>query len=77
MPSFRAAWQIWKARAHDIGQFQSRLLLTVFYFTVFVPFAVLTRLVGDPLRLRTSTRDTDWVAWEARDSSLDAARRQF
>ena len=74
---FRAAWQTWKTRAHDIGQFQSRLLLTVFYFTVFVPFAVLTRLMGDPLRLRKRTRDTDWRAWEARDSSIDAARRQF
>jgi len=77
MPIFRTAWQTWKTRAHDVGQFQSRLLLTVFYFTVFVPFAVLTRLLGDPLRLRRNMRDTDWCEWTARDSSIDAARRQF
>jgi hypothetical protein len=73
----RAAWHAWKACAHDIGQFQSRALLTVFYFTVFVPFAMVTRLFGDPLRLRLDGRKTDWSEWTAHDSSIEAARRQF
>jgi hypothetical protein len=73
----RAAWHAWKARAHDIGEFQSRVLLTVFYFTVLVPFALLTRLFSDPLRLRRGTPDTAWCECAARDSGIDATRRQF
>jgi len=77
MKPVRAAWQVWKARAHDIGQFQSRVLLTVFYFTIFVPFALLMRLFGDPLHLRRGTRNTNWCEWAAREPGIDAARRQF
>jgi hypothetical protein len=72
----RDAWHAWKARAHDIGEFQSRVLLTAFYFTVFVPFALLTRLFSDPLRLRLGSRDTDWCDVAAPDASIEAARRQ-
>jgi hypothetical protein len=77
MTPVRAAWQVWKARAHDIGQFQSRVLLTVFYFTIFVPFALVMRLFSDPLLLRRGTRSTNWCEWPAREAGLDAARRQF
>jgi hypothetical protein len=73
----RAAWNAWKSRTHDIAEFQSRFLLTVFYFTVLVPFALLTRLFSDPLRLRRHAPGTAWCTWAARDSSIDAARRQF
>jgi dihydrodipicolinate synthase/N-acetylneuraminate lyase len=74
----RAAWNGWKARARDIGDFQSRLLLTIFYFTVLAPFAVLMRLFGDPLRLRPRAPGTAWCERTAGHSaSIDAARSQF
>ena len=73
----RAAWKGWKARARDIGDFQSRLLLTIFYFTVLAPFAVLMRLFSDPLRLRPRAPGTAWSERTAGDSaSIDAARSQ-
>jgi hypothetical protein len=73
----RAAWGGWKARAHDIGSFQSRALLTVFYFTALVPFALILRLTGDPLGLGRRGAETAWGGWVPRDSSLEGARRQF
>lgn len=73
----REARRVWSASVHDIGDFQSRVVLTAFYFTVFVPFAVLTRLFSDPLRLRHRAPGTDWQAWVNRDSDVNAARRQY
>ena len=61
----------------SIGDFQSRLLLTVFYFTVALPFGILTRLVIDPLRLRHRPTTSGWTARQPIDSDLASARRQF
>jgi hypothetical protein len=72
----RAPGSAWSARLHDIGNFQSRALLTVFYFTVFVPFAVITRVFRDPLRLKPQT-GTGWQPWDERESGLDGARQQY
>ena len=53
----------------------SRTLLTILYFAVLGPFAVLYRLFADPLHLRRRPRG-NWTAWEDRNSSLSAAKRQ-
>ena len=45
-----AAWSRWKAFAHRIGSFQARLLLTIVYFTLVVPFASILRLTSHPFR---------------------------
>jgi hypothetical protein len=71
----RAAGRVWQARAHDIGNFQSRLLLTVFYFTVMAPFAVAVRLFSDPLQRRP--RMTGWNEWTHQPTDLAGARRQY
>lgn len=44
-------WEKWKSLARRAATFQARVLLTVFYYTVVVPFALATKAVGDPLRL--------------------------
>lgn len=76
MVMLRRAWTAWKELAGYIGEFQARLLLTVFYFTVAVPFGVLARVV-DPLRLRTRGQRSAWVLRPPREENLSAARRQF
>lgn len=77
MGIMRTAWDGWKARARDIADFQSRLLLTIFYFTVLVPFGLLTRLSRDPLRLHRRTSETAWCPRPATDATVEGARRQF
>jgi hypothetical protein len=51
-PLLRALWSRWKVIARAIGNFQARVILTLFYFVVVPPFAALLRLHRDPLRLR-------------------------
>ncbi len=43
-------WSAWKRVARRIGDFQARLILTVFYYTLFAPFALAARLAGKPQR---------------------------
>ena len=57
------------------GNMLSRVFLTLLYFLVLGPFAIVYRLVADPLRLRRPTKG-NWADWEARNETIHAARRQ-
>ena len=57
------------------GTMLSRTLLTVLYFLVLGPFAVVYRLVADPLHLRRQAKG-NWTAWASANNSLEAARKQ-
>ncbi len=74
---FGRLWRGWLEIARYFGDFQSRLLLTLFYFTVFVPFGTALRLFGDPLRLRRPPEASGWEARAVQDVDLPASRRQF
>jgi tRNA A37 threonylcarbamoyladenosine synthetase subunit TsaC/SUA5/YrdC len=51
----RAAWNAWRRLARRIGDIQARILLTLFYYVVLGPFAlVLGKATGVPLVLNTS-----------------------
>jgi hypothetical protein len=51
------------------------VLLFVLYFGLLGPFALLYRLVADPLHLRRRPQG-NWSAWESANDTLQAARRQ-
>jgi hypothetical protein len=70
-------WAGWKAIAHKIGNFQSRVLLNVFYFLILSPFALGVRLFADPLRIRRQTH-SHWLHKET-DLAIasEKGRRQF
>lgn len=70
-------WRGWAEIAGYFGDFQARLLLTIFYFTVFVPFALITRRLVDPLRLRRPPAGTNWSARLPHEADLQASRQQF
>jgi hypothetical protein len=57
------------------GNMLSRVFLTLLYFLVLGPFALVYRLVADPLRLRRPS-DGNWWSWKADNETLKAARRQ-
>lgn len=73
--AFRA-WERWKVVAHAIGTFQARVLLSVFYFLVVPPFALIVK-VKDPLGLRRRKRAGGWIERPVVDVSFESARRQF
>lgn len=71
-------WEWWKPVAHKIGNFNARVILTVFYFTLFVPFALLVKYATDPLRIKTKTRK-GWIhrTEQTMNDPLERARKQF
>ena len=78
LPVHKRIWQWWVPIAHKIGNFQARLILTVFYFTMLVPFALLVKLFTDPLRIKPKTKK-GWIDRdnEQVDDLLERARKQF
>jgi hypothetical protein len=46
------AWTRWTKVAHVVGNVQARILLTLFYFVIAPPFALVVKLLHDPLALR-------------------------
>lgn len=71
----RALWAGWKVVAHAIGNFQAKLLLSLFYFIVMPPFAMIVKLFKDPLQLRRSGRASGWV--ERAEPAPSNPTRQF
>jgi hypothetical protein len=85
----RIAWQRWTIVGEVYGDFQARLFAALFYFTIFVPFALGVRLLSDPLRLRGTKKkrlrgtkkkkrkNGSWLHRAPVGNTLDDARRQF
>lgn len=57
------------------GHMMSRTLLSVLYYLVLGPFALVYQLVCDPLHLKRR-RAGNWTAWTSRNDTLARARRQ-
>jgi hypothetical protein len=71
-------WAAWKRIARKIGDFQARVLLTIFYFVLLAPFALIMRRTSDPLAMKAGAQR----GWHVRpnaapDYSLEAVRKQF
>jgi hypothetical protein len=67
-------WANWKRVARKIGTFQARILLTILYALVVLPFGITVRLLADPLRIKK--RPTAWQERPDSEFDLDWARRQ-
>lgn len=50
--SVKRAWRAWSRLAHKIGNFQARVLLTLLYAILVLPFGMIVRLFADPLRIK-------------------------
>lgn len=69
----RIAWDRFNLIGSIIGDVQSRVLVTAFYFTILVPFGIGSRLFSDPLR---RSEDSRWLERPAVPDDLDSARQQ-
>jgi hypothetical protein len=76
METLKNIWQMWKRFGQFIGDFIARVFLTLFYFTIFVPFGMAVRLWGDPLRIRKNL-STKWLERNTRDLNIEGTRRLF
>jgi hypothetical protein len=69
-------WETWKQIGRFIGDQVGRVFLTLFYFTLFMPFAVGLMLRGDPLTIRRHWR-AHWLERTTRDLTLRDSRRLY
>lgn len=76
METLRKVWQAWKRIGQTIGDILARVVLTVFYFTLFMPFGLGVRLLGDPLMIRRRGL-SNWLERTTHDLTLDDSRRLF
>jgi len=72
----RRIWQAWKHVGQVINDFVARVVLTLFYFTIFVPFALGVRRLSDPLDVKQSLHLSGWLERQTLDRVLEDARRQ-
>jgi len=63
------------AFSERFGSMLSRIFLTLLYFLVLGPFALVYRLVADPLRARRP-QGGNWWGWVADNETLAQSRRQ-
>ena len=64
----------WRRFSRRMGNYQGRLILAFFYFTVVLPFGLLVSLLADPLCLR---RKPEWHRRPAGPVDVDQAKLQF
>ena len=74
MNILRRIWGFWQHIGQAIGDFIGRLVLTLFYFTLFMPFGLGVRLWGDPLDIK-SRYQVGWLRRSTRDLNINDVRR--
>ncbi|HAA74641.1 TPA: hypothetical protein DCE37_05925 [Candidatus Latescibacteria bacterium] len=73
---FRKLYQKWMAIANVIGNFNSRVVLSLLYAIVVLPFGLVVRVFADPLAIRRR-KSSAWTTPRGATKSVEDARRQF
>ncbi|MCA9922587.1 MAG: hypothetical protein KC419_14620 [Anaerolineales bacterium] len=74
MEALRKFWEGWKKFGQFMGDLIGRLVLTIFYFTILLPFGILVTLFSDRLDLK-SFSTPKWLERKTTDLTMDDARR--
>jgi hypothetical protein len=72
--NLKAGWNAWKRIAQRIGNFQARVLLTILYAVVVLPFGLMSRLFSDSLQIKK--RPTQWIDHPADVHDMSWAQKQ-
>lgn len=70
-------WSRWRELSQKAADVQARVLLTVFYFTLMLPFGLVFGLLKDPLRIKQRPHGSYWVERKPVSDKLADAQRQF
>ncbi len=71
---WRIAWERFSLNSSIVADGNGRFIATLFYFTIFLPFGLLSALFMDPLRTRKA--EVSWQSREPVPSDIDSAREQ-
>ena len=75
---FKKVWHRWTGFSKRMGSFQSRIMLSFFFFIIISPAALIIRVLGDPLQIKKKkTMDTYWLAKAPSSTEIEDYRRQF
>lgn len=74
---FSKLWAGWKELAKYFADFQSRWLLTTFYFTLALPFGLLATFFMDGLRTKRPPERSAWQSREHHTANLESAKHQY
>ena len=74
----RRLWEGWKRIARKIGDFNARVILSLFYVLLLSPFALAVKIFTDPLKIKGKVKQ-GWVVKDNEESAtrLEQATRQF
>ncbi len=71
---WQIAWQRFNTNAAIIADVNGRFIATVFYFSIMVPFGLLSALFMDPLRRKPSS--PEWLEREPLPTDMPSAKEQ-
>jgi len=69
----------WKNFSKRMGSFQSRIILSLFFFIFVSPFALTVKIFSfsDPLNIKHQTTKSHWLTKKEIKNDLEQYRRQF
>lgn len=73
----KRVWERWSRLARRFANLQVRVLLSVFYFVVLAPFALIVRWASDPLAIKPGSSRGWRDRAASREPGFEKARRQF
>lgn len=77
-PLAKGFHKVWMTIAFALGWINSRILLTIMFFMIFLPYGLLSRLLGrDPLNRRGAKRESYWVLREKTRQAKESFERLF
>lgn len=68
-------WHNWREFGQFLGNWLARVVLTIFYFTIFVPFGIGVRMFADPLQIKKQP-DQLWRPRDTGDQKFEDVLRQ-
>jgi hypothetical protein len=69
----RFAWKRFTLIGEIMGEVNGRVLVTAFYYTILVPFGIISRIATDPLNRKSTP---GWIERQPVKRDLDSARSQ-
>lgn len=76
MKILQRIWERWKIIAHHIGVFQSRVILTLFYFILLLPIGIIFGFFKDALGIKAKYATT-WRNKEKQSVAMEEMKEQF
>ena len=68
------AWKRFNVNTSVVADGNGRFIATLFYFTIMVPFGIISSLAMDPLNIKNG--NPQWVQREPVPSDIESAREQ-